>query len=324
MSFASEVKKELLSIEDTSTCCKKAMIFGILQNNSDIVFSKEGIKLVVKSHILTVIQYLKSYLTKYYDIDTMVKYGDDNNINSLRYYYLEISKNTKDIIDDFYLSPIVDIDHRIDIIKNTCCKNAFIRGMFVSKGSINDPRKNCYHLEITCKNYEQAMLIKYIFDNNTIESKIRERKNLQVVYIKKSEDISNALALMGASSGVFYFEDSRIFRDVNNMANRMANCDIANVKKSTDAAIKQLKAIAYIREHNKFNNMPVRVQTMAIMREDYPEATLADLSEFSDNYFGKPLSKSGINHCLKSLMQCYDSLLTKKEYHFKTTENKEN
>ena len=41
MSFASEVKKELLSIEDTSNCCKTAMLFGILQNSSDIVFNRK-------------------------------------------------------------------------------------------------------------------------------------------------------------------------------------------------------------------------------------------------------------------------------------------
>ncbi len=313
MSFASEVKKELLALEDTSKCCQNAIIFGILQNSSDIVFSRDGIKLIIKSHILAIIQHLVVHLKKKYKIETTIKYGDENNINSLRYYYLEISNEVDKIIEDYYLSPVVDIDQNISIIKNNCCQNAFIRGMFISKGSINDPRKNCYHLEITCKNFEQASLIKYILNTNMIDAKIRERKNLQVVYIKKSEDISNTLALMGASSGVFYFEDSRIVRDVNNMANRMANCDIANVKKSTEAAQKQIKAIKYIRKHDQFSNMPARLQTMALMREDYPDSTLDELSEFSDNYFGKQLSKSGISHCLRSLMQFYQDLIIKKE-----------
>lgn len=324
MSFSSEVKKELLSIEDTSDCCKNAMIFGILQNNTDIVFSKDGIKLVVKSHILATIQHVVSYLKKKYNIETTIKFGNDNNINKIRYYYLDITKEVSKIMDEYYLSPVVDINMNIDIIKNNCCKNAFIRGMFISKGSINDPRKNCYHLEITCKNYEQATLVKQILNMNFIDAKIRERRNMQVVYVKKSEDISSVLALMGASSGVFYFEDSRIVRDVNNMANRMSNCDIANVKKSTDAAGKQLKAIAYIRKHDKFISMPARLQTMAIMREDYPEATLEELSEFSDNYFGKPLSKSGISHCLRSLMQYYEDIVIKKEVNKILSSNKNN
>ena len=94
MSFSSEVKKELLSIEDTSNCCKNAMLFGILQNNSDIVFNRSGIKLIVKSHILSIIHQLRSHLSKQYDIETMIKYGDEKNINKLRYYYLEITGDT--------------------------------------------------------------------------------------------------------------------------------------------------------------------------------------------------------------------------------------
>ena len=72
-----------------------------------------------------------------------------------------------------------------------------------------------------------------------------------------------------------------------------------------------MQAIEYIREHGQFNKMPARLQTMALMREDYPEATLKDLSDYSDNYFGKPLSKSGISHCLKSLVQFYEELYYK-------------
>lgn len=311
MSFASEVKKELLSIEDSSNCCKVAMLFGILQNSSDIVFNRNGIKIVVKSHILSVIQQLKTFLSKKYNVETLVKYGNENNINKLRYYYLDVTGDTNQIIEDFYLSPISEINSSLPIIKKECCKSAFLRGMFISKGSINDPRKNCYHLEITCKNFEQANLVKYIFNTNEIDAKIRERKNSYVVYIKKSEEISNTLALIGAASGVFYFEDSRIIRDISNQANRQTNCDIANVIKSTEAANKQLLAIEYIREHGQFNKMPARLQTMAIMREDYPEATLKDLSDYSDNYFGKTLSKSGISHCLKSLVQFYEELYYK-------------
>lgn len=311
MSFSSEVKKELLSIEDTSNCCKNAMLFGILQNNSDIVFNRSGIKLVVKSHILSIIHQLRSHLSKQYDIETMIKYGDEKNINKLRYYYLEITGDTSKIIDDYYLSPISEINNNISIIKKECCKNAFIRGMFIAKGSINDPRKNCYHFEITCKNFDQANLVKYIFNANEIDAKIRERTNSYVVYIKKSEDISNALALIGAASGVFYFEDSRIRRDISNHINRQTNCDIANVKKATEAASKQLHAINYIKEHDQFNKMPARLQAMATMREDYPESNLQELSDFSDNYFGKPLSKSGISHCLRSLIQFYEELYYK-------------
>ena len=319
MSFANEVKKELLSLEDVATCCKKAMVLGILQGGCNIVFYNGGIKLVIKSHLIAAIQKTMTILKNDYKIEATIKYGNDDNINRIRYYYLEIVGDVESIIDDYALSPFSELSIKHKLIKNECCKNAFVRGMYSIKGSINDPRKNCYHFEITCKTHELALLLKDIFVSNQIEAKIRERKTGYVVYIKKSEDISSSLALLGASSGVFYFEDSRIVRDISNMANRMANCDIANVKKSTDTAQKQLRAIEYIKKTGYFYKMSLRLQTIATMREDYPDATLEELSEFSDKVFGKRLSKSGISHCLKALMNQYEEIL--KENNNKKTKN---
>lgn len=309
MSFASEVKKELLSLEDVSNCCKKSMLLGILQGASEVVFSSDGIRIIVKSYLLSVIQKTMNVLKNEYLIEPTIKYGNDKNVNKLRYYYLEIKDNVEVIIKDYHLMPFDEIS--LDLFKNECCKNAFIRGLFIARGSINDPRKNCYHFEITTKKEDIALIVKHIFNENQIDAKIRERANNYIIYIKKSEEISSALALIGATSGVFYFEDSRIVRDISNMANRMANCDIANVKKSTDAAQKQLKAIEYIRKVGHFNKMPSRLQTIALMREEYPDATLEELSDFSDKMFGKNLSKSGVSHCLRSLMQFYDELYNK-------------
>lgn len=309
MSFASEVKKELLSLEDISPCCKKSMLLGLLQGASDVVFSSKGMKVIVKSYLLSVIQKTMNILKSEYHIEPIIKYGDDKNVNKLRYYYLEIKDSVDKIVKEYHLMPFDEIT--LDDLKNDCCKNAFVRGLFIARGSINDPRKNCYHFEITTKKEEIAFIMKYIFNENQIDAKIRERSNNYTVYIKKSEEISSALALIGAASGVFYFEDSRIVRDISNMANRMANCDIANVKKSTEASQKQLKAIEYIRKVGQFNKMPARLQTIALMREEYPDATLEELSDFSDKMFGKFLSKSGISHCLRSLMKFYEELYNK-------------
>lgn len=321
MSFASEVKKELLGIKEEDEKQVKSLVFGILQSCSDMVISNRGTKIVVKSYILPAIQKVMQLVKKYYDVDTEIEYGTDQNLNKKRYYYLIISKNVLPFIEDFSLMPFAIIDSS-PLLQSDEQKATFIRGLFIARGSINDPRKNGYHLEITCKNQELASFACATFNHNAIEAKTIQRKNNFVVYIKKSESISAALAYMGAASGVFYFEDSRIVRDISNMANRMANCDIANVKKSTDCASKQLKAIQYIRKMGYFNKMPLRLQTMALMREEYPTSTLDELSEFSDNYFGKPLSKSGISHCLRSLTAYYLEIYTKNKQSENKSENK--
>lgn len=318
MSFASEVKKELLGIKDISIQEERAVILGILQSCSELVISKEGTKIILKSYILLAIQKTMQCIKSIYkhmanEIMTEIEYGTDQNINKKRYYYLHIRGNISQLIEDFSLMPFDTIDQNHPFLENDSCKAAFIRGLFIAKGSINDPRKNNYHFEITCRSQDIANLIKEILLQNEIETKVIEKKDAYVAYVKKSESISSCLAYIGASSGVFYFEDSRIVRDISNMANRMANCDIANVKKSAETANKQLHAIHYIRKMGYFNKMPVRLQTMAMMREEYPSSSLEELSEFSDNYFGKPLSKSGISHCLRSLIQYYEEIHSKNQ-----------
>ena len=56
MSFASEVKKELLNISSLDECCKKAVLYGLLQGNSEIMITSSGLKIVVKSTILNVLK----------------------------------------------------------------------------------------------------------------------------------------------------------------------------------------------------------------------------------------------------------------------------
>ncbi len=312
MSFASEVKKELLSIEDENYLTQKAMLLGIMQGCSSIVFSNDKVLVILKSYILSAIQKALSILKKTYAIEAKVKYSDENNINKLRYYYLEIENFSKEIIEEYYLSPIAELTLSSDILKQQEARHAFVRGMFIARGSINDPRKNCYHLEISCKNNDLALLLKAILNSNDINAKIKIRKNSYVVYVKKSEEISSTLALMKAGSGVFYFEDLRIVRDISNMANRVTNCDIANVRKVTRVANKQLKIIRRLRKLGLFEQMPLRLQTIAIMREEYPYATLEELSQYSSNIFGKNLSKSGISHCFQDLIKYYDDITIKK------------
>ena len=308
MSFASEVKKEILSNEDISICCKKALLFGILQGTSEITIGRGGVKLKIKSSILNVIKTIISCLKDEYEINIENSLQLAKNSLGNKYYYLEIKDKVSEIIEEYSLMPYDEIDLDHPLLKNECCKNSFVRGLFAAKGSINDPRKECYHCEISCKKESVANAIMTIFHLKGIESKLIMKYSNYLVYIKKSENISNALALIGANSGVFYFEDSRIYRDFIITANRLANCDVANARRSASSCEKQLAIIQLIREYGYFEKMPVRLQSIAKMREDYPDSSLEELSEFSDKMFGKRLSKSGISHCLRDLESYYNSL----------------
>lgn len=309
MSFASEVKKEILTnneINDELT----AFVFGLLQGSSSVVLSSKGVKLQIKSPILNVIKKIAPVLKEQFKIKVDIGYTDELIIkNQRRYYYLEISEHALEIIEYYKILLTDEVNMENELIKTASSRAAFVRGLFATKGSINDPRKECYHLEIALKRYDVAFVVQQILGEKGIDANIVTRRGSYVVYIKRSEWISEFLAFIGASSGVFYFEDYRIYRDTANMANRMANCDIANERKCLENCNKHLDAIDYIRERKMFEKMPIRLQTIAKLREEYPESSLDELSFYSENIFGKKMSKSGISHCLKDLMDYYNSLL---------------
>ncbi len=306
MSFSSEVKKELLDVTDLKIEEQKALLYGLLLGSTEIVISSRGYKIIYRTTILNALKFVLPLLKKLYQINVEMRFKDEINLEKRRFYYLEITERADDIIHDFKLIPFMELKIDDELIDNEDKQSAFIRGLFIARGSINDPRKNSYHLEISTSKDNLLDLIEEILIKKDLTPKIVERRNQYVIYLKKSEEISNMLAFMKASSGVFYFEDQRIIRDVSNMANRMTNCDIANEIKCRTTCDKQLQAIKYLKENNYYDNMSSRLQTTARLREEYPDSSLEELSIYSSNIFGKQLSKSGISHCLKDLMNYYE------------------
>lgn len=309
MSFASEVRRELTSLKLESIDEEKALIMAILQNSSQIIVADRKLKLLVNSYILNVIKEVSQYLKKYYHTVDELKVKENNNLNEYRYYYLEVTNNVNNIINDFKLLETDDYSIEYLELFTEEKQKAYLRGLFITHGSISDPRKDSYHFEIYCANPSVSEMASKIISTIGVEAKITIKGNGQLLYVKKAEDISKLLIFIGATQGMYNFEDIRIYRDFNNMANRITNCDIANERKCITIAKKQLDAIQYIRSVDKFNDMPVRLQSIAKLREMYPESSNEELSYNAEEVFGKELSKSGISHCLRSLMDYYNSLI---------------
>jgi DNA-binding protein WhiA len=169
------------------------------------------------------------------------------------------------------------------------------------KGSINDPRKNNYHLELTLNNIEEVSQIQYILEEVGIISKTITREKGLVLYIKKAEHIGDFLGFIGATNSRFAFEDFRIKKDLSNYVNRIINCDVANEQKAMSSAKQQIADIEIIEKNMGFLNLSPRLMNAIILRTTYPEDSLAQLSEKSEEVVGKYISKSGLSHCFKDL-----------------------
>lgn len=130
-----------------------------------------------------------------------------------------------------------------------------------------------------------------------IMSKYVERKGLYVLYFKGSEDIEDMLTLMGATKSSIELMNVKILKDVRNKANRIANCDAANIERTLKASEKQIEDIEYIMNTEGFESLTPELRNMAELRLENPDVSLKELGEMLD----KPVGRSGANHRLKSL-----------------------
>ncbi len=119
------------------------------------------------------------------------------------------------------------------------------------------------------------------------------------MYIKRSEYISDMLALFGADQAVLALENTRIEKEVVNRTVRLTNCDSANTDRTIIAAEKQIAAIRKLKESGKISILSEKLAEIAELRLEHPEASLTELGELMD----PPLKKSGINSRLNRIVE---------------------
>lgn len=185
------------------------------------------------------------------------------------------------------------IEQEQEILKNRNLFQAFIRGIFMGAGSINNPEKE-YHLEFKIKKEEHIKIIDKL-EKNDIKLKFREN----TFYIKDGEEISKFLAFIGAVKSVMKFEEIRVKRHMNNKVNRLVNCENANLNKVLNASVEQIEAIKKLKEKKQFEKLDDSLKEIANLRLQNPDISLVELGK----KLSKPIGKSGVNYRLKKIIE---------------------
>ena len=175
-------------------------------------------------------------------------------------------------------------------------KRAFLRGAFISSGSISDPEKG-YHLEIICESEEKAELVKGLMECFEIKCHTVKRSGKWVVYIKEGDDIADFLRCVEASSCLMKFENIRIVREMRGSVNRQVNCETANISKTVAAANRQIRDIELIDHTTGLDNIDEGLREIALKRIENPDMSLEELGRT----LSPPLGKSGVNHRLRKI-----------------------
>ena len=287
MSFTSIVKNELSKLElDKIEAISE--LSAILRNSATL---DNSIKISTEN--ASVARHIYKLFKDIYDTNLKITVRQGYNYNKNYIYILEILKNKDIIIKDLDLLNNIPNDFIID---DDILKRAYIRGLFISSGSVNDPKKSRYHLEIIVDNLDYANFINDILNSYFLNSKVIKRDNRFMIYIKEAEKIGDFLRMIGAINAVLYYEDIRIYRDQKNMTNRINNCEQANVDKIIMTASNQIKDIEIIKDKAGLELLDDKCQLAALYRLKYQEVSLTELSEIMTVETGNSITKSGLHH----------------------------
>ena len=227
------------------------------------------------------------------------------------YYIIHVDDEAEQLLEDLDIS-FLEGKISKNIVKNDDTISGYLAGAFLACGSVNSPLTSNYHLELTLNSENYAKWLSKLFGkykNSNIEPKITKRREQFVLYFKKSDQIANFLIMIGAVSACMEFENVRVDRDFANSANRLANSDMANMKKTIDTGRRQQAEIRVIDEKLGINNIPnIKERELAILRLEYESASLSDLANMLSEKLGKPVTKSNVNHLFISLHKLYERL----------------
>ena len=275
MSFSYEVKEALVAAKGDNKEIRKSELksffhmAGVREDDNLIVFSSENI-LVAKRIIILLneffygkysfkVQYRGNFKKVFYLVNLYV--GDDS------FFDLEGFKNKKE-------------------------EGAFLKGAFLARGSLTNPPKG-YHLELSCPSFMIYIVLLDLLLSFDIEVKGINRKGAFFLYLKDGELISDFLKVIGAFSFMFAFEETRVIKEMKNMANRRNNCDLANLDKIIKSSAKQIKIIKRI----GIGNLPPNLREIGALRVENPELSLVELGEL----MSPPIKKSAVNYRLKKI-----------------------
>lgn len=297
MSFSFNVKSEVINIVNNRHCAI-AELSAIINYSSKLHFGK-NIKLIINSENKLLIKKTIEIINFLFNINL--------NISNRKSRQYQVVIDDKIIIEKLFSIIKQEIHgERICnpiLVNSVCCKRAYIRGAFICTGYICDPQKS-YHVEFINYCYIQAENLKNMINYFNIDSKIIEKKDIYVVYIKEGEQIVDLLNIIEAHKSLLDFENIRIIKDVRNNINRIVNCETANLNKIVSTGIIQKENIEFIKQKIGLDNLPKQLKDIAILRLENPDLSLKEIGEM----LKPPISKSGVNHRLKKINNIAENL----------------
>ena len=298
MSYTTKVKEEIIKkilVKSESI----AQLSGFVRNNATI-----GDNITLTTENINIANKAINVFKDLYEVKVKKDIKTNLNFSKKDLYVLTIEDKKNLILKD--LGIYDDNNNYLDtppeyMLDSTEEIKAYLRGVFLASGSINDPKTSRYHLELHIEKPKEAVFVQKLLNLFDLNIKMLTRDRVYMLYLKDSEKISDYLRILDASNAVMYFENIRIYRDKMNQANRLNNCEQANMDKVVSSATKQLGYIEIIEDNMGTSLLDDKTKEALEYRKKYPESSLKELSEIITLETGNKITKSGLNHRFRKI-----------------------
>lgn len=303
ISFTQQIKEELVSFSYDEKCTR-ALLAAFLQINGRLVIQNKQTFLILETENAKIAKFIYLLLQQRYHVMPTFAYRKKMNFDKRTSFNIRIEKDVDIILDDLEIR-FYDKKITKSFLKRDEYIRSFLAGAFLATGSCNAPTSAHYHLEISASDEEMiAYLMRLLEKNKEIKfgAKSIARRNQFVMYIKKSDQIANFIAYIGASYSCIQFEEVRVERDFINNSNRLQICANANYQKTTESANRQLEDIATIERCLGIKNLKnKKLEILCLLRKENEDASMVELADLLGQELGTTVSKSNINHLFRNL-----------------------
>ncbi|MDR1495527.1 MAG: DNA-binding protein WhiA [Clostridiales Family XIII bacterium] len=294
-SFTTEVKNEMAHSGNKNRCCATAEITGFIRSCGAVTLAgKGGVGLKLTTGNAAVARRYKTLIESGFGVRVRLMVGE---AAARRTHVYELSVPPGSAADVLLASTgvisVVGGKREMktglgeSVMKKKCCRKACLKGLFLGAGIICDPEKG-YNLEFVFASEATAVAARRLLNSFTdMHARLRQRRGNHVVYLKNAEQIKDVLTLMGAHARLLRFENVRMVRDMKGRANRLNNCDAANMEKALGASERQLAAIRAIEAADGLDALPGELIDTALTRIFHPEASLAEIGQLLNPPIGK-------------------------------------
>ena len=295
MTFLDDLKKQIIDEHERGSCCRRAMLNGIVLSKGTLVDGMISISLGNRDAIDHTAELVHELFGQTAAVNESAV-GGRRRILSFRSPAMEkYLKGTDADINRLYLR------------KCASCDAAFMKGIFLAAGRMTTIGKKCTRLEIAPVGRNE--LISSYFESQGIALSALARREEKILYTGNTTVIEDFFALLGLNSATFALMNNKIEKEFKNAANRQRNCEMNNIQKTVTASGRVLNAINALIEANLLSTLPEELENTALLRLQYPDYSLARLA----SQFTPPISKPGLSHRLNKIVEFADGALGKRD-----------